>query len=94
MIFFQNDDQGYFAWIADNPDGFVVNVRAKHDPAYTVLHRSQCPMISKTSHSSGAFTERSYRKVCVTNSARLSNVAQKLGRPDGSFSKRCQICSA
>ena len=40
MIEFENDDEAYFAWLAANQNGYVLNVRSDYDPGYVVLHRA------------------------------------------------------
>lgn len=36
MIAFAYDDPGYLDWLADNLEGYVLNVRARQDPSYVV----------------------------------------------------------
>ncbi len=92
MKLFSKDDEAYLAWLTDNPAGYVINVRVVHDTEYVVLHSAKCSLISRTSNPPGAFTGRGYRKVCVPRAGDLADAAIRLGRPDGSFSKHCQIC--
>ncbi len=92
MIEFLDDDEGYFAWLAANSDGFVLNVPRLPKPSYVVLHRATCGSISSDKHVPGAYTERSYRKVCASSVAELQDAAKREGRGDGSFSKRCGLC--
>ncbi len=92
MIEFLNDDEGYLSWIATNPDGFVLKVRRMADPDYVVLHRASCGSISTDKREPGAYTTRSYRKVCAASVAELQLAAKREGRDDGSFSKRCGLC--
>jgi hypothetical protein len=92
MIRFEDDDLGYLTWTAAHPDGFVLNVRRVADPDYVVLHRANCGSISNDKQTSGAFTGRDFRKVCSTNIAALESAAEREGRSDGSFSKKCGLC--
>ena len=92
MVEFRNDDLGYLAWTSANPDGFVLNVRRKADPKYVVLHRAACGSISNGNQARGAFTGRSYRKICAASVAELQFAAKREGRNDGSYSKRCGLC--
>lgn len=92
MTEFRNDDMGYFAWITENPNGFVMNVRRVANPDYVVLHRATCHSISNDCQASGAFTTRGYRKICATDLAELKLAARREGRRDGSFSKSCGLC--
>ena len=89
---FSNDDKGYRAWLADHPDGFVLNVRSVPNPEYVVLHRAGCGSISSEAQAPAAFTGRVYRKICATTVAELKLAAKTEGRRDGTFSKRCGIC--
>ncbi len=92
MIEFLDDDEGYLAWIAANPNGFVLNVRRMADPDYVVLHRANCGSISTDKREPGAYTTRDYRKICAASVAELQRAAKREGRSDGSFSKRCGLC--
>lgn len=92
MIEFKNDDEAYFDWLQKNQQGFVLNLRQKCDPGYVVLHRASCGLISNPKNLSGAYTARSYRKICAVNISELEQAARQEGRADGSFSKRCGHC--
>ena len=89
---FRDDDAGYLAWIASNPDGFVLNVHRVPDASYVVLHRAGCGSISSERRVSGAYTARGYRKICVANAIELEAAARREGRSDGTPSKRCGLC--
>lgn len=88
---FCDDDPSYLRWIADNSHGYALNVRAKSDPSYMVVHRASCPSIS-VKRDEEAYTDKAYRKVCAVSVAHLRSWACLHGRPDGSFSKACGIC--
>ena len=45
--YFKDDDVGYLRWVAENPQGYVVNLRRWHDPTYVVLHRACCSAIQR-----------------------------------------------
>jgi hypothetical protein len=92
MIEFRDDEAGYLDWITRHPHDFVLNVRRTPDPQYVVLHRASCGSIS-TSRKPGAYTARSYRKICSETPEELRQAARLEGRLDGSFSRRCGICS-
>lgn len=91
---FDGSDAEYLAWLARNPTGFVVNTRRQLDPDYMVLHRANCHSISgyTATSSSGAFTERSYIKICANSVGELRDWVRRNGRSDGSFSTECQLC--
>jgi hypothetical protein len=38
-LLFCDDDTGYLAWVAAEPDGFVLNHEVHPRPSYLVLHR-------------------------------------------------------
>jgi hypothetical protein len=40
---FKDDDDGFFAWLERNPDGYVINSERNPKPSYLVLHRPGCP---------------------------------------------------
>ncbi len=43
---FKDDDRGFLRWIAEHPDGFVVNTYRNPSPQYLRLHRASCRSIS------------------------------------------------
>ena len=91
-IEFKNDENGYFKWLAANPHGFVLNVRAIPDSKYVVLHRASCGQISSTKRSPGAYTCNAFRKWGGKSIEELRAAAKREGRQDGTFSKRCKLC--
>ena len=94
MIKIYDDDAEYFAWLAANPGGYVLNVRRIGDPEYVVLHRVSCGTISSDSVVPGAYTCRNFLKWCGRTANELHEAAKLEGRTDGSFSKRCGLCKA
>ena len=70
LAFFE-EDVAYRDWLARNQAGYVVNVRRTLSPNYVVLHRATCPHISMP-REPGAYTERSYRKLCGETAIRDS----------------------
>jgi hypothetical protein len=93
--FFVDDETGYFRWLADHPDGYVVNTERGISPNYMVLHRATCPSISQPSSQStaGGFTERQYAKACADTIDDLRGWVRANGRPDGTFtSEACPHC--
>lgn len=91
---FDNDDDSYLRWIAQNPYGYVVKTNRSKSPDYMVLHGAYCSSISehggKATH--GAFTERAYVKICAADVNDLRSWVRRQGKPDGSFSSECSIC--
>ena len=92
LLFFDGDDASYLRWVASNPGGYVVNVRRRLTPDYVVLHRASCPHVSAPA-APGAYTERGYRKYCGDTLADVREAPVRCGRPSGSFTKRCSLCS-
>lgn len=94
-VLFDNNDDKYQNWLVKNPDGYVINVRRSMSPSYRVLHRSWCRTIKNYAGlvGKGAFTERSYIKVCSNEIDDLRNWLRKTGRPNGDFSKECSLCN-
>lgn len=89
---FVGDDDAYLDWVARNPNGYVLNLRAMPDRGYVVLHRASCRTINSR-RDPLAYTGRGYRKACGIEAADLEKVAVREGRTDGSYSKKCQICN-
>ena len=89
---FSDDDKGYTRWVADNPDGFVLNVRRNPSASYTVLHRSVCHSITRP-RDDGTYTGRGYRKIVADTVDELRRYTRLLGRADGSFSSACAHCA-
>ncbi|MEX3937392.1 hypothetical protein AB4Y32_37640 [Paraburkholderia phymatum] len=96
---FRKDERGYLAWLAANPQGFVLNrYRNENSASYLVLHRATCRLVSQLSGNAraGGFTERGYIKICASDVETLAGYARqhasKHGKPGRSFSKVCAIC--
>lgn len=60
-ISFNDNEAGYLAWMAANPEGFVANIDKVHvSRHYPMLHRASC----KTLHVREHYTTGVYYKVC------------------------------
>jgi hypothetical protein len=70
VTLFRDDDDGYAAWLAGHPSGFVLNTTRSPTPSYLVLHRSSCRFISGVPPSGRRWT-KDYLKVCADSSAEL-----------------------
>jgi len=96
VIVFEDDDDAYLRWVAEHPDGYVVNMRRRLDPNYIILHRADCPTIARYPNMDkdpGGFTERAFRKLCSTSLSELRGyLAPTRSEPD-SFSKVCSRCA-
>ncbi|WP_156940747.1 hypothetical protein [Mesorhizobium sp. LSJC265A00] len=89
---FSMNEAGYVAWLGEYPEGFVVNLRQGPSSGYAVLRRASCSLVSQSKLPHGAFTERSYRKLCGTTVADLTAALRKTGNGGGSLTKRCSVC--
>jgi hypothetical protein len=73
---FENDENGYLAWVQGHPDGYIVNI---DDPQVT----PQYPMVHAASHKSLSSSARTnyttgrYFKVCSERLEELEVWAQK-----------------
>jgi hypothetical protein len=95
IVLFENDDLAYLRWLADNSDGYVVNMRKRQDDSYLVLHRASCFSITRypdMDNDPGGFTERAYRKLCAASIADLKEYLSKVTNKRDPFSKRCSLC--
>lgn len=39
---FRDDDDGFFGWLENNPDGYFINSERNPKPTYLVMHRPGC----------------------------------------------------
>ncbi|MFA5607138.1 MAG: hypothetical protein WDA07_08120 [Leucobacter sp.] len=65
---FRDDDAGYLAWLASNPEGFVVNIARYYSVSTARLHHATCRTISGENPHNGPWTG-AYVKVCAVKSA-------------------------
>jgi len=70
---FRDDDAGYLAWLATNPDGFVLNIARSYSATEARVHLSGCWTISGQSR--GSSLTGSYVKVCALQLAELERWA-------------------
>ena len=40
---FRDDDDAFFEWLEEHPDGYFVNTARNPKPSYLVLHSPECP---------------------------------------------------
>jgi hypothetical protein len=71
-IKFENDDEGYLQWVAENCNGFVLNIQKKTETVYkkrnkkkpyAMIHSCYCTKIKRKQKENLSFTER-YIKYC------------------------------
>ncbi|MDF2471424.1 MAG: hypothetical protein K0Q61_3796 [Rhodococcus erythropolis] len=87
-IEFRNDDSGYLAWLAEHPDGFVINIPRKYTPTYARVHHAGCRTISGRPARGGTWTGP-YVKVC---SERFAELQQWAIGAVGQSVAACGIC--
>ncbi len=94
VVEFTEDDRSYLRWLDQNPNGFVINSERSKSRNYMVLHHASCRTIWAYGGKAepGAFTQRSYIKICAPDIASLRAWVRRNGRLDGSFSSECSHC--
>jgi len=87
MVVFLDNDEGYLLWLAENPNGYVINSDRQPRARYLVLHRATCPKINGVARPNDALT--SYRKTCfLTRRCALASVQREwAGSP-----RKCGHC--
>lgn len=71
---FKDDEKGYLKWLADQPDGYVLNIQRGLNPSDARLHRATCWTIS--SPNGGPWTGQ-YIKICSTMLGALEDWARR-----------------
>jgi hypothetical protein len=78
---FRDDDEGYLAWLAAHPDGYVINIARSHNTKESRVHHAGCWTISSQNARAGACTGP-YVKVCAEHLAELVQWAiDQVGEP-------------
>jgi hypothetical protein len=86
---FEDDDSGYLSWIAEHPDGFVLNIQRGFSATDARVHSADCESISGTPSHGDEWTV-SYVKVCAASMVELDAWATaNAGGPVA----RCKTCS-
>ena len=71
---FKDDEKGYLTWIAQNPEGYVLNIQRALNPSDARLHRASCVTISRPN--GGPWT-KDYIKICSGMLGALEDWARK-----------------
>jgi hypothetical protein len=85
---FVDDDRGYLAWLARNPDGFVINTGRTPTAGHLMLHLAGCRTINGRPARGATFTG-DYSKLCGER-GELEAYARQLGGPVTT----CGLCLA
>lgn len=91
---FRDDDDGYSAWIANHPDGYVINIVRGHTPAGARMHRAGCWTVSRPGLHGGAWTKGQYVKICADQLADLEHWAATVGPGPIETCRTCSPASA
>lgn len=86
---FIDDDDGYQAWLAEQPGGFVINIQRSLNTSDARLHRATCRTITGQPARGKAWTGP-YIKVCANELSQLDLWAAQL---TGSPITRCGTCT-
>ena len=86
---FINNDHDYLQWMADNPNGFVVNTGRTKRSTYTSLHTSGCTHIVEYE---GLANTKSRAKVCSNDPDELYYWCQENRPAIGRFHHLCTSC--
>jgi hypothetical protein len=85
---FCDDDAGYLAWLANHPDGYLINLARNRNTSDARTHRVDCGTIRGQIPRGDAWT-RSYIKVCAEHLSELEMWATDIfGQPIAC----CQTC--
>jgi hypothetical protein len=86
---FDDDDDGYLAWLAANQTLFVLNVqRSASPPTNLVLHRATCGTINGTPARRGVHWTGPYIKVCGA----MSDLQTYVQGEAASEPRSCGLC--
>ena len=72
---FHVDDQGYLAWTAAHPSGYVINIQRSLNPADAHLHRADCHTVNGRP-ARGATWTGPYIKICSASARELQDWAR------------------
>lgn len=62
MIIFEDDEGGYFKWIQNHQNGFVINAPKYPSLASNMLHKADCTHITTDQRTN--YTTGDYKKLC------------------------------
>lgn len=90
-LVFDGNDEPYFDWMEEHPEGFILNVIRSSIIGPIVVHRSNCGHIRRgPGMDAGAFTTRGQFKVASLEINALLNWS-KYHQPEAAI-KYCQTC--
>lgn len=71
MLTFDNDENGYLQWVADNPNGFVINAPKRSGDFPDMLHRASCKSITTDLQTN--YTTTTFKKICSIDRQELTD---------------------
>lgn len=86
IIVYKDDDQGFFDWLDDHPDGYLINCERSPKPNYLVLHRPSCPHFDRAP---SIHWTKDYIKIC---SARRDDLEEWAVGTVGGDVTLCKTC--
>lgn len=87
MELFVDDDRGYFDWLSEHPEGFVINTTRKPSPSNLMLHLASCDHIADRSVAN--YTKQ-YAKACSDSRYELLRWARE---EVGGTASNCYSCA-
>ena len=93
-IAFQTQDQPYFNWMDENPNGLVLNTTRSPGAKYAMVHRSNCYHIRTVAEhwEENAYTAYEYIKVCSNDAEGLMNWIQQNRKHVLDHLRICKSC--
>ncbi len=88
------DDEAYLRWLADNPEGFVLNSRRTGWERSCSVHRANCAHIRvlRNNDAPGGFTQRTGIKLCGGSIPALLAYLDTISTGRSITVKRCRRC--
>jgi hypothetical protein len=86
IVKFRDDDDGYFSWLEDHPDGYFINSERNPKPKYLVLHRPNCPHFTRNPE---LHWTRDYIKLCSSDRDALQEWASNTAHGEMTLCGTC-----
>ncbi len=93
---FDHDDQAYFSWVNQNPEGYVLNTGKSNNSKYYMIHKADCSHIRNPlkRYPPGGFTERDEMKVCSKEPGHLLAFIEQNRPIKGIKVNNCKSCNS
>jgi hypothetical protein len=83
---YRDDDDAFFDWLNDNPEGYFINTERNPKPNYLVLHRPQCPHFKG---SESLHWTKDYVKICSLDRTELEQWASDIVGGEVTLCRSC-----